>query len=122
MGARRLPSVTVEVGEVTAVSAPEDVLRGLHDFAAGFFGEGEDLGDFLFGADVVREGDATEAAFGWMKIGRDIFGEFVERVEREARAGGLEKCDWISLFGFGGEAEVRRGRSVARGQNSLRQV
>ncbi len=77
-----LPIVAVGIREIAAVAAPEDILRGFDDAAAGAFGQGQDFGDLLLRAYVVREGDAAETAARRRKIRGDVGGEMGEREKR----------------------------------------
>jgi hypothetical protein len=101
------PEVAVGVGEVAAVAAPEGVVGGLFDFAAGGLGEVEDLIDFFFLADVVGEGDAVEFGAGDVLKGfADVFGEVVVGVEGEGGAAVFEEDYAFAAVPGGGAAEA----------------
>jgi len=73
--------VTVRVGEVAGIAAPEDFLRGLCKRGSGSDRLGEHGVDFFLGALILRQRDASKSA----SCGRDlgILGELFPRVETE---------------------------------------
>jgi len=99
-----LPVIAVGVGEIAAVTAPEDVLSGFYDFSAGLLGELQYGGYFFFGSDVVSEGNSGES-FGRFDVRTDVFGKLLQRIQRQSRAGGDKYRDLGVVLGAGGEAQ-----------------
>jgi len=98
--------IAVGVGEIPGVAAPEYILGRLQHGGARLGDEGQQLGDLLPLAHVVREGDAGEPLAG-LHVRADVGRQLVDRIESQQHAGrGLKPGNAVRLFCLGLETQA----------------
>ena len=75
------PEISIRIGKISAVAAPEGVLSGLLDRGAGKPGLLEDLVDFRFGSNIVCQCDSSESRAGAGEFFGYVFAQFVVRID-----------------------------------------